>query len=76
MHALTPLACVLSVVALGHLSASNNDPEVAYQTVSQALEGADVHLMVAPRKEASRLIGLPGDYDACVTTNPLQTSLF
>jgi phosphoribosyl 1,2-cyclic phosphodiesterase len=66
----------LSVVALGHLSGSNNTPEAAAATVGEALRGASVHLTVAPRKSASRLLELPGDYPAHVPEPPLQAELF
>ena len=66
----------LSVVALGHLSGSNNTAEVAQTTVGEALRGASIHLAGAPRKEASRLIELPGDYPAYVPDPPLQAELF
>lgn len=45
------------IIALAHLSAENNTPELAFQTVAHALErsgfivGQDVQLSVAPRSE-------------------------
>ena len=42
-------------VVLAHLSAENNTPELADNTVRRALGGADVTLDVAPRSETSKV---------------------
>ena len=66
----------LEVVALGHLSESNNSPDVALKTVGAVLDGAGVHLRVANRKTPTELIEFPGEFEPWEPEPPLQGSLF
>lgn len=48
-------------VLLGHLSAENNSPELAYQTVATVLDGAgidSIDLVLAPRLQMSEIVTL------------------
>lgn len=63
----------LEKIVLGHLSEKNNTPGLATSTVKRSLDGSDVELFAAARKEPSPLIALsPGERPRSAR----QTSLF